>query len=137
MKNKYKRVVYPKLSYKLMGILFKVHNKLGSAYQERYYQRAIKKELEEQKIAFEREKQVKLVYENEKIGDYFLDFIIDGKIILEIKAVPFVKKEWSSQIIGYLASTNLPLAIIANFRTPKLTYKRYVNPTLGDKKLVE
>lgn len=44
MKNEYKRIIYPELSYKIMGILFKVHNKLGSSYQEKYYQRAINKE---------------------------------------------------------------------------------------------
>lgn len=125
-----KRIIYPELSYQVMGVLFKVHNKLGSAYQEKYYQRAIKKELGYQNIPFEQEKQIKLVYETEKIGNYFLDFIIDGKIILETKAAPFIRKEWTNQVIAYLVSTELPLAIIANFRTPKLTYKRYINPNI-------
>lgn len=133
MENEYKRIIYPQLSYKVMGILFKVHNKLGSSYQEKYYQRAIAKELQTQQISFEREKQIKLTYEAEKIGDYFLDFIIDEKIVLEIKAVPFIRKEWTNQVIAYLVATDLPLAIIANFRTTKLTYKRIVNPNLGDK----
>ena len=129
------KLIYPQLSYKLMAVLFKVQNKLGSSYQEKYYQRAIKRELTSQKIPFEQEKLIKLAYEGERIGNYFLDFVIDGKIVLEIKAVPFIKKEWTNQVVAYLVSTNLPLAIIANFRTPKLTYKRYVNPNLGDKEL--
>lgn len=129
------KLIYPKLSYQLMGVLFKVHSKLGSSYQEKYYQRAIKKELEKQKIPFKREMQIKLSYEEEKIGDYYLDFVIDDKIVLEVKAVPFIKKEWTNQVIAYLVSTGLTLAIVANFRTPKLTYKRYVNPNLGNKEL--
>lgn len=124
------KLIYPKLSFKLMGILFKVHNKLGSTYQEKYYQRAIAKELESQKVPFEREKQIKLVYEKEKIGNYFLDFVIHGKIVLEVKAVPFIRKDWTNQLVAYLVSTDLPLGIIANFRTPKLTYKRIVNPNI-------
>lgn len=128
-----KRIIYPELSYKVMGVLFKVHNKLGSSYQEKYYQRAIVKELENQKIPFNREKQIELTYEDEKIGKYFLDFVIDDKIVLEVKAVPFIKREWTNQVVAYLVSTGLPLAIIANFRTSRLTYKRIVNPTLGDK----
>ena len=129
------KLIYPQLSYKLMAVLFKVQNKLGSSYQEKYYQRAIAKELENQKIPFEKEKQIKLAYEGEGIGNYFLDFVIDGKIVLEIKAVPFIKKEWTNQVVAYLVSTNLPLAIIANFRTSKLTYKRYVNPNIGNSEL--
>ena|SRR3989344_8998510 len=125
-----KRIIYPELSYQVMGVLFKVHNKLGSTYQEKYYQRAIKRELEAQNIHFEKEKLVKLIYESEKIGNYFLDFVIDGKIVLEIKAVPFIRKEWTNQLVAYLVSTNLPLGIIANFRTSKLTYKRIVNPNI-------
>lgn len=125
-----KRIIYPQLSYQLMGILFKVHNKLGSAYQEKYYQRAIKKELGYQSIPFEQEKLIKLTYEDEKIGNYFLDFVVDGKIVLEIKAVPFIRREWTNQVVAYLVSTDLPLGIIANFRTPKLTYKRIINPNI-------
>lgn len=124
------KLIYPELSYKIMSVLFKVHNKLGQTYQEKYYQRAIAKELKSQKIPFEQEKQVQLAYEGEKIGNYFLDFVIDGKIVLEIKTVPFIRKEWINQLVAYLVSTNLPLGIIANFRTPKLTYKRVVNPNI-------
>jgi len=125
-----KLIIYPELSYKLMGVLFKVHNKLGPTYQEKYYQRAIRRELEKQEIPFEKEKLVKLTYEAEKIGNYFLDFVIGGKIVLELKAVPFIRKEWIHQLVAYLVSTDLPLGIIANFRTPKLTYKRIVNPNI-------
>ena len=128
-----KRIILPELSYKVMGVLFKVHNKLGPTYQEKYYQRAIAKELDTQSIHFKREKQIELTYEGDTIGKYFLDFVIDNKIILEIKAHPFIRKEWTNQVIAYLVSTDLPLGIIANFRTPKLTYKRIVNPNLKDK----
>lgn len=130
--NEYKRIIYPELSYKVMGVLFKVHNKLGPTYQERYYQRAIEIELKAQGIPFEKEKQISLTYEDKKIGKYYLDFVIDNKIILEVKAVPFIRKEWTDQLVVYLVSTGLPLGIIANFRTSKLTYKRIVNPDIDN-----
>ncbi|MBI2327915.1 GxxExxY protein [Candidatus Curtissbacteria bacterium] len=135
MRTNNKRIIYPRLSYQVMSVLFKVHNKLGSTYQEKYYQRAIKSEFQRLNIPFEREKQIKLVYEDEKIGDYFLDFLIDNKIILEIKAVPFSRAEWINQVVAYLSSTGYYLAIIANFRTVKLTFKRIVNPNLGNREL--
>ena len=124
------KLIYPELSYTIMGVLFKVHNKLGSTYQEKYYQRAIATELKTQGIKFEKEKQIELRYELTKIGNYFIDFVIDGKIIIETKAVPFIRDEWLNQLVAYLISTKLPLGIIANFRTPKLTYKRIVNPNI-------
>jgi len=111
-----------------MGVLFKVHNKLGSAYQEKYYQRAIAAELRAQNVNFIREKEIVLGYGNEGIGKYRLDFVIENKIALEIKAVPFLKDELTRQLLAYLVSANLKLGIIANFRTKKLTYKRVINP---------
>jgi len=126
--NTNKRIIYPDLSYKIMGVLFKVHNKLGSAYQEKYYQRAIAAELRTQNINFIREKEIVLGYGNEGIGKYRLDFVIENKIALEIKTVPFLKDEFTRQLLAYLVSANLKLGIIANFRTKKLTYKRVINP---------
>ena len=111
-----------------MGALFKVQNKLGSSYQEKYYQRAIATELKEQNIPFIREKEIILGYGNEGIGKYRLDFVIDNKIALEVKTVPFLKDDFTRQLLAYLASANLKLGIIANFRTRRLTYRRIVNP---------
>jgi len=123
-----KDIVYPGLSYRLMGVLFKVHNKLGSSYKEKYYQRAIEEELRRQGIPFEREREIKLYYGNKGIGKYYLDFVIDGKIALEIKAVPFFKKDYLDQVLTYLYAANLKLGIVANFRTERLTYRRLINP---------
>ena len=131
----YKRIILPKLSYQVMGVLFKVQNKLGSSYQEKYYQRAIQQEFKIQKIPFEREKQITLTYEGSNIGKYYLDFVIDEKIILEIKATPFIRKDWIEQVVAYLVSTGLPLGIIVNFRTDKIEYKRIINPNLKDKNI--
>jgi len=126
--NTNKRIIYADLSYKIMGALFNVHNKLGSSYQEKYYQRAIATEFQNQTIPFIREKEIMLGYGNQGIGKYLLDFIIDNKIALEIKTVPFLKDDFIRQLLAYLVSANLKLGIIANFRTQKLTYKRVVNP---------
>lgn len=124
------RIIYPQLSYKLMGILFKIHRRLGNLYQEKYYQRAIEVELKKNKLFYEKEVLIKLSYADSNIGRYFLDFIIDDKIALEIKAVPFLKEEYYKQLLAYLDAANLKLGIIANFRTKRLTYKRLVNPKI-------
>ena len=125
-----KEIIYPELSYKVMGVLFKVQSKLGPRYQEKYYQRAIAIELGNQGILFEREKLVPLNYEKEKIGKYYIDFIIDNKIALEVKAVDYFKRDFTSQVLAYLNAANLKLGIIANFNGERLRYKRIVNPAI-------
>lgn len=81
------KIVYPELSYRVVGTLYKVHSELGNRYQEKYYQRAVELELKKEKIKFIKEISVNLKYQNKTIGKYFLDFLIDNKIILELKAV--------------------------------------------------
>lgn len=126
--KKVSNLIYPDLSYKIMGVLFRVHRKLGNSYQEKYYQRAIEAEFEDEKISFKREVLVKLNYGDKDIGKYFLDFVVDGKIALEIKTVPFLRQEYLNQVLAYLNAANLKLGIVANFRTNRLTYRRLVNP---------
>lgn len=121
-------LVYPQLSYKLMGILFKIQRELGSSYQEKYYQRAIEIALKKEGIPFEKEFKIDLIFGENKIGHYFLDFVIDRKIALEIKTVPYLEVEYLNQVLAYLGAANLKLGIIANFRTQRLTYKRLINP---------
>ena len=128
MKKKTNDLIYPELSYQIMGVLFRVHRKLGNSYQEKYYQRAVEVGLKKEKIPYKREVLVRLSYADEQIGRYYLDFVIDGKIALEIKTVPSLKQEYLKQVLAYLDATNLKLGIVANFRTNRLTYRRLVNP---------
>lgn len=124
--NKDKKIVYPELSYQLMKILFTVHNRLGPDLQEKHYQRAITLELGKQKINFEREKEIDIFYDGNNIGKYYLDFLIEGKIILEIKVAKNLVAKFSKQVIEYLKSAPYKLAIIANFGKQRLEYKRLV-----------
>lgn len=131
------KLIYPKLSYKIMGILFKVHQELGPHLLEKYYQRAIEQELKNQGLKFSREVPVKISYGNKSIGRYLLDFVIENKVILEIKAQSEYSSRFFRQALAYLRQTNLPLAIIANFRKPSLEYKRVINPEFKDANLSE
>lgn len=79
------KLIYPELSYLLMGVLFEVHNKLGTKYQEKHYQRAIEIKLKELEIPYQREVKIVAEFNKESLGDFFIDFIIDDKIILETK----------------------------------------------------
>ena len=121
------KLIYPELSYILTGILFEVHNKLGTKYQEKHYQRAIEIKLKELKIPYQKELGVDINFENEKIGKLFIDFLIDNKIVLEIKKTPVITKDHIKQVLRYLNALNLKLGIIANFQHKKLDYVRVLN----------
>lgn len=118
---------YPDLSYKIVGILYEVYNKLGFGYQEKYYQRAVKLKLECSKIKFKKERMNRLEIEGKTIGRYFVDFVIDDKVVLELKiANDFYKKD-INQVLGYLKATGLHLGILTIFTKDGLQYKRIVN----------
>ncbi len=78
-------------------------------------------------IEFKREIETDLCFQGEKIGKYRLDFLIDKRVVLELKTVPVVGREDYRQVKAYLKSTGLRLGIIANFRGPRLQYKRILN----------
>lgn len=121
------KLIYPELSYKLVGLAFKVYNDLGSGYQEKYYKRAFELELQRENITYKKEKEVPLIYDGESIGKYFLDFIIEDKLVLEFKVGNFFHSRDIKQILGYLKSTNSRLGILIICKKDKLAYKRIVN----------
>ena len=121
------RVIYPDLSYRIVGILFSVHNELGSGHHEKYYQKALSKALKSTKIKFEEQVRADLIYEGEKVGNYFLDFLIENKIILEIKRGDYFPSHYYQQVNAYLKTTGLKLAILANFSSNGVKFKRILN----------
>lgn len=121
------KVLYPELSYTIMGIVFEVHNKLGNKYQEKHYQKAIETKLKALGISYEREKQVRINFEGEELGEFFVDFVIDGKLVLEIKRIWKITDSDIKQVLRYLDALKLRLSIIANFRHKLLQYRRVLN----------
>lgn len=110
-----------------MGILFEVHNKLGTKYQEKHYQKAIEIKLKELHIPYQKEVHTTVEFEGEKLGEFLLDFVIDDKIVLETKKVWRITQDDIKQVLRYLQAVNLKLGIIANFRHKRLEYRRILN----------
>lgn len=126
--NIYKQdLVYPELSYKINGVLFDVFKEIGGGYQEKYYQRAIASALKISGIRFQEQVPVDLLYDKEKIGKYFLDFVIDDKVVLEIKKGNYFRKTNLNQVIGYLKAKNYKLGLIANFTDKGVKIYRVLN----------
>lgn len=118
--------LYKDLSYKLRGIFFDIHNTLGSGFKEIIYQKAVIKEFKNANIPFIAEAKISVKYKGEKIGDFKPDFIIDDKIIVEIKAVEFVPQNYEIQLLHYLKCTSFKLGFLVNFGSGKLYIKRII-----------
>lgn len=113
------KLLYGDLSYKLNGVLFAVHNELGRFVREKQYSDLVEEKLKEKGIAYKRE----LI-----IGDSgnIIDFLIEDKIIFELKSKPYILNTDYDQVKRYLQSSDLKLGMIVNFRSKYLQPKRII-----------
>jgi GxxExxY protein len=115
-------LVHPELCYTIVGALFEVSNGVGPSHRESFYQKAVARELARAGLSYREQVPVRFRYKAEPIGLYYLDFLIDGKIILEIKV-----RDYFSKRDSYLRATGLQLGIIAHFTKSGVKFKRIVN----------
>ena len=121
------KVVYKELSYKIVGILFEVYNELGFGYKEKYYEEAIAQCFMENNLKFKRQAPFILKFKGKIIGRSYLDFLVEDKIILEIKKGDYFSRRNISQVKEYLAITGKKLAILANFTKSGVKFHRVLN----------
>ena len=115
-----------RLSEKVIGRAIEVHRVLGHGFLEKVYESALAIELERACIQFQRQKQVKVFYREQLVGEYCCDFIIDNKLILELKALRATTSEHESQVLNYLKATNMAAGLLLNFGSPRLGIRRMV-----------
>jgi len=120
-------LVHPELSYKIIGILFDVYNNLGYGQSEKTYQKATAIGFKNAGIQFREQVYMPLIYGKEKIGNHYFDFLIENKIILEIKKGNRFAKSHIEQVYAYLKNGKLQLGILAYFAPRNLHFKRIVN----------
>ncbi len=119
-------LLHKELTYAIIGAAMEVHRILGPGFLEAVYQAALTQELSSRGIRSEPKKRLPVTYKGELVGDYEADFVVEDKIILEIKAVPNFHPRHEAQAIHYLTATGFRLALLINFGTPSLEYKRLV-----------
>ena len=115
------------LTYKIIGCAMKVHNTLGNGFQEVIYQRCLAIELERNEIGYEREKDQTIYYENIEVGTRRADFIVEEKIMIELKAVINLEDVHLAQAKNYLTAYNLSKGLLINFGANSLQYKLVFN----------
>lgn len=124
-------IIYKDLSFKIVGILFKVHAELGRYRNEKQYADRLEFLLKENKIDYLREFNLPISFEGEKKNRNKPDFIINDKIILDLKAKSIITKEDYFQMQRYLTTLNRKLGLIINFRQKYLRPKRIINSKIG------
>ena len=109
-------IIHREESYKIVGAAFKVYNTLGQGFLEAVYQEAIEIEFQKQGIPYEREKELKIVYNGVELKQtYKADFVCFGEIIVELKAVSELDDAHRSQVYNYLHATGYKLGLLLNF----------------------
>lgn len=119
-------LLYGELSYEVIGAGMEVHGALGPGFLESVYEQALAYELTERKIAFVRQAPIKVFYKEKEIGEYRADFLVDEKIIVEIKAVSVLAPEHHAQVIHYLAAMEMRVGLLVNFGGKSLEHKRFI-----------
>ncbi len=114
-------------TYEIIGICMEVHRNLGSGLLEIIYKDAIEIELKAKNIPFEREKEFPIEYKGQILPHrFYADFVVNGNIILEIKAVKEFSKEHLAQLLNYMKISGSELGLLFNFYPSSLQYKRYI-----------
>ena len=116
------------ITEKIIGAAFAVHGFLGNGFQEVIYQRALAYELREAGLSFAREIEQHIYYKNlpEPIGTRRADFVVEGKVLVELKAVIQLEEVHWAQILNYLKAYRLEVGLLINFGSKSLTFKRMV-----------
>ena len=119
--EKYK---YSDLTAKIIGCAMEVHKFLGNGFQEVIYQRALAIEFENQGLSFVREQEMQIEYKGRDIGTRRVDFFVENKVMLEIKAVIVLEDVHLAQAINYLEAYNLEIGLLINFGSKSMEFKR-------------
>ena len=124
---------YADITEKIIGSCFKVHSFLGNGFQEVIYQRALAIELTTANLPFKREFEMGVYYHGMRIGTRRVDFLVDDKISVEMKAVTHLEHIHLAQAMNYLEAYNLEVGILVNFGPRSLEFKRLTNKKFTEK----
>jgi GxxExxY protein len=130
-KKEYK---YSDITGKIIGCAIKVYNTIGNGFQEVIYQRCLAIEMEKQGLGFEREMEMPIFYEDIEVGTRRVDFMVEGKVLVELKAVHQLDNIHLAQGLNYLEAFNLEIGLLLNFGSTKLEFKRLINEKKVKKK---
>jgi GxxExxY protein len=120
-------IIEKELSYQIMNAAYEVHNELGPGFLESIYEDALAIELRSKGYSVETQVRIPIFYKGEEIGEHVLDHLVNGRVILELKAATEIAPIHKQQALSYLKATGLQLAIVINFGAESVQSARVVN----------
>lgn len=120
------KLEYEGLTYKIRGAIFEVYNILGPGFKEIVYHNSLREEFDKRKIEYSEKERIKIAYKSKQVGIYEPDFIVEDKVIIEIKAVDIMPKVFEKQLYSYLKATKYKIGILVNFGGDKLDIRRRI-----------
>ena len=118
---------YSELTGKIIGCAMNVHSTLGNGFEEVIYQRALEIEMNLSSLSFTREFEMPIFYRDQQIGMRRVDFLVEGIISVELKAIIKLEDVHFAQAMNYLEAYNLEIGLLINFGTTALSFKRFTN----------
>ncbi|MDQ3046837.1 MAG: GxxExxY protein [Bacteroidota bacterium] len=122
-----KDLLFPELSYQIIGCAYDVFNEIGFGHPEKFYQRALAESLKSKNLAFTEQLYFPVKFQDKIVGKMFFDFLVEEKVIVEIKKDARFSKQNIDQVNQYLKTTGYQLALLINFSPTGVVYKRMVN----------
>ena len=120
-------MLYEETTGKILEACFEVSNELGSGYLESVYEKALLIALRQKGLKAINQVPLKVKFRGEIVEEFFIDILVEDKILIELKSATALTKENYAQTINYLKATGLEIGLLVNFGTPKIEYRRFVN----------
>ena len=124
---------YRDITEKIIGCAYRVYNRMGFGFLESVYEKCMLIELRKEGLNFEAQKPITVLYDNEHVGEFIADILVEDKIILELKSVKRIAQAHEVQLVNYLVATGKPVGLILNFGERKVEIKRKVKDLNNDK----
>ena len=121
------KLIHSELTRSIIGVAMEVHRRLGCGFLESVYDEAMGVEFQLQSIKFERQKVIDVYYRDRVIKQFICDFLVEGTVLVELKAIKNVGEIEKAQIINYLRATRLPVGLLVNFGARSLEHQRFAN----------
>ncbi|WP_018344099.1 GxxExxY protein [Cytophaga aurantiaca] len=118
------------LTHKIIGCAMEVHKRLGNGFQEKIYQRCLAVEFNQSKVKYTWKQEMEIIYKGHSVGMRRVDFFIEGKVMLEIKAVEKIEEAHKAQAINYCEAYNIADGLLINFGGKSLEFKSVYNKRL-------
>lgn len=120
--------LHKELTSIIIKAFYTVYNKLGYGFLKKVYENALKIELTKMGLTVERQKLIKVYYDDLEVGEYFADLLINDLVIIELKAAETLMEEHENQLINYLKATDIEVGLLLNFgKKPQISRKIFTN----------